>query len=381
MDLTPGLAATLADAVYGVRDSGDVRRGVARQIGSPDVLEEHFDVSGASIAGMSGGRLFGAKSGFGMVLHGHGALEGHVAIVTRGTETQQDWLSNANVAYDIGPGGFPVHAGFNRVHDSMANEVDAALRGRDPSHLHIVGHSLGGAVANLFACRYALENRGDVHLYTFGAPRPGHGALARFLTSELGPDRHRRVYCGADPVPMVPTWPFMHAPMDLPGLRSPHGGSLMSIVAHRIPSYRSALDGYGWREMQAAQGQTPFNDTFEYWIRQAADPSFGMMSAGLLWALGRALRALFRAASVGLVLAGIPTLTAIDRLATLVFGAARDSVQVRQDLGQVVAGFGRFLGYAALDGLTLTAALVSHVFTAVYRVLARLAVGAMGAPA
>ncbi|PWR01550.1 hypothetical protein DKT77_15530 [Meridianimarinicoccus roseus] len=381
MELTPGLAATLADAVYGVREQQNVRRAVARQIGSPDVLEDAFDVSGAAVAGMSGGRLLGAKSGFGMVLHGRGPLEGHVAIVTRGTETQQDWLSNANVAYETGPGGFPVHAGFCRLYASMKEDVAAALRRRNPSHIHVVGHSLGGAVANLFACQYTLENRGDVHLYTFGAPRPGHGAFSRFLTSELGAERHRRVFCGADPVPMVPTWPFMHAPMETPGLRSPHGGSLMSIEAHRIPSYRNALDGYSWREMQAAQGETPFNDTFEYWIGQAMNPSFGMMSAGLLWALGRALRALFRVLSVGLVLVGIPTLTALDRLATLAFGAARRSGEMEQNLLQVVAGFARFLGYAAVDGVNLSAALLSHVFTAVFDVLARLARGAIDRPA
>ncbi|TDL86080.1 lipase family protein [Meridianimarinicoccus aquatilis] len=381
MEISPGLAATLADAVYGVREQGNVRRAVARQIGSPEVLEDVFDVSGAAVAGMSGGRLLGAKSGFGMVLRGRGPLEGHMAVVTRGTETQQDWLSNANVAYDTGPGGFPVHAGFSRLYASMKDDVNASMRGKDPSHIHIVGHSLGGAVANLFAAQFKLENRGDVHLYTFGAPRPGHGAFSRFMTSELDATHHRRVYCGADPVPMVPTWPFMHAPIDMPGLRSPHGGSLMSIEAHRIPSYRNALYGYTWREMQAAQGETSFNDTFEYWIGKAQSPSFGMMSSGLIWALGRALRALFRALSVGLVLVGIPTLTAIDRLAGLMFGAAQRSSETEQNLMQVVAGFGRFLGYAAIDGINLSAALLSHIFTSVYQVLARLARGALNAPA
>lgn len=380
MELSPGLAATLADAVYGVREQAHVRRAVARQIGSPDVLEESFDVAGASVTGLSGGQMMGGTSGFGMVLQGRGPREGHLALVTRGTETQQDWLSNANVAYQPGPGGFPVHAGFFRVYASMREQVAAALRGRNPSHIHVIGHSLGGAVANLFACQYKLENRGDVHLYTFGAPRAGHGEFARYMTGAFGTQRHRRVYCGADPVVMVPTWPFMHAPMEQPGLRSPHGGSLMSVVAHRIPSYRTALDHYSWAEMQAAQGETPYNDTFEYWIAQAANPSFGLMSAGLLWALGRALRALFRSLSVGMVLVGIPSLTAIDRLASMAHSAARGSPELEQNLLQVIAGFARFLGYAVVDGISLTAGLLSHMLQSVYRVLGRLAHAAIGAP-
>jgi hypothetical protein len=377
MELTPGLAATLADAVYGVREQTDIRRSVARQIGSPDALADAFDVAGAAVAGVSGASALGAKSGFGMVLHGRGPYAGDIAIVARGTESRQDWLSNANVAYQPGPGGFPVHAGFCRVYGSMRDEIGKSLCGRTPTNIHIVGHSLGGAIASLFACQYTLEKRANVQLYTFGAPRAGHGEFSRYLTSALGATRHRRVQCPADPVPLIPTWPFMHAPMETPGLRSPHGGDLVSIVAHRMPSYRNALDSYSWSQMQAMQGQTAYNDTFEYWMGQAMGPSSGMMSAGLLMALGRALRALVRTAMLGTVLVGIPTLTAIDRLAVTMHSAARDSTGFEQNLMQVLGGFARFLGYAAIDGMTLTSGLLAHILNSVYTVLARSARAAL----
>jgi len=381
MELSPGLAATLADGVYGVIDRRNVRQAVAAQIGNLDTLDDAFDVSGATVAGVSGGAMLGRKTGFGMVLQGKGRQDGNVAVVVRGTDTLSDWLSNANVAYDTGPGGFPVHAGFCRIYESMRDDITAALRGRNPSQIHVVGHSLGGAVANLFAAQFLEEKRGDVRLYTFGAPRPGHGAFARYLSAELSQSQLRRVYCAADPVQLVPTWPFMHAPLMQPGLRSPHGGSLMSIEAHRIPSYRNALDTYSWRQMQAAQVGTNYCDSFEFWISQAMGHGPAVMSATVFWALSRALNALFRTIAVGLVLVGIPTLSAIDRLAAMAFSAAQRSPEVKQNLLQVLMGFGRFLGYAIVDGISLTAALISHVLASVYGVLARLAQAALARPA
>lgn len=381
MELTPGLAATLADGVYGVLDRDNIRQALAAQLGTLNALDDAFDVSGAYVTGVTGGGIAGKITGFGMILPGTGRQAGNVAVVVRGTQTLSDWLSNLNVAYDAGPGGFPVHAGFQRVYGSMRTGVEQALRGRNPGQIHIVGHSLGGAIANLFAAQFLLEQRADVRLYTFGAPRPGHGALARYLGAHLDSQHLRRVYCAADPVQLVPTWPFMHAPVQSPGLRSPHGGSLMSIEAHRIPSYRNALYRYSWSEMQAAQSATAYQDTFEYWIAQAMGSGPAVMSASVLWALGRALNALYRSLAIGVVLAGIPSLTAIDRLAVLLFRASEQSPEAKQNLMQVIAGFGRFLGYAVLDGVSLTVGLIAHILGAVYRMIGQMAQAALARPA
>src|SRR5699024_9322989 len=112
-------------------------------------------------------------SGFGYIAAGKGAHAGEVLVATRGTATRYDWLSNLNVAMQAGPGGTLVHAGFNEVWKSFAADVSAFLRGRNPSVVHCVGHSLGGALATLTADACSSAGIGELRLYTFGSPRVG----------------------------------------------------------------------------------------------------------------------------------------------------------------------------------------------------------------
>jgi hypothetical protein len=161
---------------------------------------------------------------------------GRVVILSyRGTEPAAllNWIGNA----DVGPDSFSlvrddaqllrVHAGFHRnvraTRWAVLEELQIALRGRslaDPeetlSHpleaLYVTGHSLGGAMAVLFAL--TLESDGADRaiaerlraVYTFGQPLvmgeplpPRAGEVGRILF------RHVRL---RDPVPALPpaTW-------------------------------------------------------------------------------------------------------------------------------------------------------------------------------
>jgi len=119
-----------------------------------------------------------------------------VVLCYRGTETGNigHWLGDADVGPDaIAVGGEPlgVHAGFYRnmraTRWGVIRELTSALEGRslaDPSRrvahpleaLYITGHSLGGALALLFAISllYSTEHRGLAGrlrgVYTFGQP-------------------------------------------------------------------------------------------------------------------------------------------------------------------------------------------------------------------
>jgi Lipase (class 3) len=74
--------------------------------------------------------------------------------------------------------------------------IPASLRG---APILIVGHSLGGAVANVFAARKVDGTFADVGLLTFGQPRTGDQSLQL-----VSPPRYCRIVNENDPVPGVP---------------------------------------------------------------------------------------------------------------------------------------------------------------------------------
>lgn len=104
-----------------------------------------------------------------------------------------------------------VHSGFLAAYYSvkprLMNVLDGLLDGADWKVL-ITGHSLGGALATLFA--YDVANRvyltrprpKHVSMYNYGSPRVGNSAFARRF-KELVPDAWR-VHNVDDVVPMVP---------------------------------------------------------------------------------------------------------------------------------------------------------------------------------
>lgn len=110
-----------------------------------------------------------------------------------------------------------VHMGFLQSWKMARREVIptlAALTERHPDYpIHLVGHSLGGAVACLAALELKVSLGWDnVFVTTFGEPRVGNHDLARFVDAVFGLDgdsnleerAYRRVTHYNDPVPLLP---------------------------------------------------------------------------------------------------------------------------------------------------------------------------------
>ena len=118
----------------------------------------NFGVSPEAVQGISGGffsHLFGLSTGFGLLGHGQGLYQGDSVITIRGTASLRDGLTDAHFGLSGGSNGSMVHAGFNKTFYSMKPAlqefVAANIRDKITGCVHIVGHSLGGALATLSA--------------------------------------------------------------------------------------------------------------------------------------------------------------------------------------------------------------------------------------
>ena len=155
-------------------------------------------------------------TGFGFVAEGQGSRKGELVLATRGTNFESnkfDLATDANIGYGIGPGGHVVHRGFLRTFKGYQTQLVQMLnsvKSQGVTTVHCLGHSLGGALANLNAA--LLHHAGfNVHLYTIGAPRVGLPPFAGSITGNISQDQIFRVSNPNDPVPMLPLFPFVHA--------------------------------------------------------------------------------------------------------------------------------------------------------------------------
>ncbi|WP_339800836.1 lipase family protein [uncultured Marinobacter sp.] len=257
--LSPRIAAEFADIVYEVM-SPDPAGGV-RVLASPEIRRS-FDINldEGPITGRTGG-LFGLyrkTTGFALVGEGKNDYRGHHVIAVRGTKANHDWLTNGNVGLSASTNGSSVHAGFNKTFESIRPLLERQLSpkvSRGPVlGIHCVGHSLGGALASLTADWVKQRYGKNVNLYTFGAPRVGLNGYAGKSTFEV--DNHFRCTHGADPVPYVPLWPFMHAPDSGFEYRL-DAGSGISKDAHGMgltekPGYRNTANSSEWSHLRQA---------------------------------------------------------------------------------------------------------------------------------
>ncbi len=265
--LSPRMASEFADVVYDVIAPGS--EGIFRLNTFGMQFPQYFDVDLADgpVLGRSGGvfGLFRSTTGFAFMARGKAEFKGHYVVAMRGTKLANDWMTNGNVGYSSSVGGSYVHAGFNNTFESMIAPLEKlitpVLSGHVVSGIHCIGHSLGGALASLTAEWIRHRYKRPVQLYTFGAPRVG---MRAFATSSSD-DRTGKVYrCthGADPVPLVPLWPFMHAPVNGHEYRLDHSSG-MSARAHAMgqdgqPGYRNTANESDWVVVQ--QRSTNFLD-------------------------------------------------------------------------------------------------------------------------
>jgi len=129
-----------------------------------------------------------------------------VVVAFRGTDmlSPNDWLANFDFRDRLPlDSGREVHRGFQNAYDSFVDEIKTHLRERNPKYTWITGHSLGGAMAECCAYDWAVSHLPLTGLVTFGQPRVGNKAMARFIDDEIG-HKYMRFINERDPVPSLP---------------------------------------------------------------------------------------------------------------------------------------------------------------------------------
>ena len=362
--LTPSQAAVIADGVYAIQDQSvsDVLRRGEISLGTDGL----FTVAdGSRFQGSSGALLYRKLSGFGYIAEGVGRYSGHVLCATRGTAMLTDWLTDGSVGMQTGPTGSQVHIGFNTTWHSYIESIRTYLRNKNPTRVHCVGHSLGGALAMLNADYFTSLNI-PTSVYTFGAPRVGSQTFAQTLTrriAEKGGGIYRVSHI-ADPVPMIPTFPFLHAPAA--GRAFWIGTGLISFGAHSMTdSYVPAMGDHSWTTLPT-DAQQLSDEKVQTWL--AAANSVGgvrMYSAHGLHMIGTALKWILRkiGALLGTVItAGTGAFTLLDRIAWMISRGIEITREISSYAVALIGAVMRFLGRVAHAAQEMTMAYLRWVF-------------------
>jgi len=161
-----------------------------------------------------------------------------LVVVFRGTSGNRNWVADVFSLKQVGGngawGGGSVHIGFLDVYRTLQRPMHALLAEKrklaisesnlDPEssmRVHIVGHSLGGALATLAAADlHGLRKFQVDQLWTFGSPRVGDQLFVTWLVNVVFAQarvQHWRVTHAHDPIVHLPTerMGFRHVPSEV----------------------------------------------------------------------------------------------------------------------------------------------------------------------
>ncbi|MEY4590572.1 MAG: hypothetical protein RL497_2648, partial [Pseudomonadota bacterium] len=364
------------DAADGIYRATKGPKAVSRhfQAESQSNLKDLFNFSGLDILDSKTGAFFKVKSGFGTIVPGNSpSTNGEYLITLRGTDLKSDWLTDANSGLQSSRSGKMVHAGFNRVFNELEPQISRYFSGKNPSVIHCVGHSLGGALASLTADWVTTKNIAQAKLYTFGCPRVGLKPFAERITSNLGAENIFRVHHDNDFVSLVPIWPFVHIPQ--PGTTAcleNHGFG--TFGAHKMTNYNKSLVGYAnqanaWESLRAKAPVVSSKREIETWL--SLDTA-SILCARTLSLIGEAIEYILKAAGIAGMLTGIVGLTVLDKLSFALEQAWNGAKEVAGWVEYLIKKIMQLTGTVVALGAKLTATFIRWVFKLLFASVARL---------
>ena len=127
---------------------------------------------------------------------------GITIIIIRGTANKSNVQSDIDVRLvNDGRLGIYLHKGFR---DASLGVMEIIDRDHTVEHtVHITGHSLGGAVAQIIGM-WLHKRSHNVQIFSYGSPKVSSQVLSS------GQPTHWRVVRRSDPIPFTPPWPYYH---------------------------------------------------------------------------------------------------------------------------------------------------------------------------
>lgn len=327
------------------------------------------DLRSSSLASVHSAQTgLGTVSGFGYTLSYRDGSRSHAIIAMRGTRAEYgaaDLVTDARGAITVMGGVGPVHKGFKRTFDSVGPSLqrDGALIG-SADIVHVVGHSLGGAVATLIAAHYAARGKA-VRLYTFGSPRVGAFGAHEALERAIGKNFIFRVAHDLDPVSLLGPFPYLHvngAATDRNNMTLPSPtGSLFTVANHDMTRYIDSVGDRNWDGVRTLGTKVNHdNCALANWLLRGDNPGWlQVASAHTLGLLFKLFSHVLGKMSSTLIM----HLTAIDFMAEILV----KGLYMAKDLADKVRSV---LGYAAVwaglqiqSGAQFTARIVSIILS------------------
>lgn len=164
-----------------------------------------------------------------------GVCDTHAVLAFRGTDpvTLPNWLTDAVVRLvDRGEYEGRVHLGFSSVLSRTWGKIEKLLDEERDKPLFLTGHSMGGALAVLTACRLAKMGRPPIATYTFGAPRVGDPVFCACYAQTT-----YRVVNRLDLVPEMPLASLKRMLPEKPRFTNEKVLARLKRMAERVPCY------------------------------------------------------------------------------------------------------------------------------------------------
>jgi triacylglycerol lipase len=250
--LSPKFTSALAENVYALSTISNRKRALIflndEHQGVLSFAEDNLLTAKIGPIGIKISSAFGFVLAMKSGVKGQQKANGQAVILFRGTQSLADWLTNANVMTSSTQSGLSVHDDFHQAFKSMQPQISKLLGSLKNIHtFHCIGHSLGGALATLCA-NWLKDSRKNTYLYTFGSPRTGLYPFAKDFSTKMNGNIYR-VYHKTDPVPVIPTWPYVHVPQPGTDYLLYSSGDFFNAKYHGMDEYCPKVKGHSWSSL------------------------------------------------------------------------------------------------------------------------------------
>ena len=169
----------------------------------------------------------------------------NIYCIFRGSKIINDFIHDLEITKIKLDNGIHVHRGFyEQLHEHnnfifICNFINNLIINKK-YELIITGHSLGGALATLFAYEYNKINTNlDIKVISFASPRVGDKKWKKSFNSKL---YHLRVTNNHDPIPFSPSYFYYHTGYNIILNKDNSYFPYYNIIDHQCDKY---LEGIG----------------------------------------------------------------------------------------------------------------------------------------